>query len=143
MNCKRCRKRIKDDETSCPYCGEPVPDSTGLFQTSAVLIASGGSQTVYRSVEEVPARLRNRLLKTTNGANSATILIADRRGRQEIAKAMRSLPKPARKRLLAAILGADSPVSAGWITPLRKRLILGSVVAVALLLIVVAFLRFS
>ena len=38
--------------------------------------------------------LRTRLLKSTNGANSATILIADRRGRKEISRAMRKLPVP-------------------------------------------------
>jgi hypothetical protein len=36
--------------------------------------------------------MRKRLLRSTNGLNSATIVIADRQGRKEIAKAIRSLP---------------------------------------------------
>ena len=35
---------------------------------------------VYRSVEEVPDPLKRQLLRSTNGLNSATIVIADRRG---------------------------------------------------------------
>jgi predicted amidophosphoribosyltransferase len=98
MICKRCRKSFGANEALCPHCGEPKPESTGLFQTSTVLISAGGADLVYRSVDEVPARLRTQLLKSTNGANSATILIADQRGRKEIAKAMRKLPGPAQRR---------------------------------------------
>jgi len=50
---------------------------------------------VYRSVDEVPEALKRQLLRSTNGLNSATIVIADRQGRKEIAKAIRSLPAPA------------------------------------------------
>jgi hypothetical protein len=58
------------------------------MKTSAVLIAAGGERQVYRSVNDVPANLRKMLQDTTSGANSATILIADRRGKEEIAKAL-------------------------------------------------------
>jgi hypothetical protein len=37
-------------------------------------------------------------MESTNGRNSATILIADRRGRQEIAKLVRKLPGAAQRR---------------------------------------------
>jgi hypothetical protein len=56
-----------------------------------VLIATQEAEMVYRSMEEIPRPLRSKLLKSTNSANSATILIADRRGREEIARVMRSL----------------------------------------------------
>jgi len=59
-----------------------------VMKTSAVLIAAGGERQVYRSVAEVPASLRKQLQDSTSGANSATILIADRRGKEEIAKAL-------------------------------------------------------
>src|SRR5215470_17535076 len=111
MTCKRCRKTYGWDETRCPHCGEPKPDSSGLFQTSTVLISVGGADHVFRSVEEVPTALRSRLLKSTNGANSATILIADQRGRREIAKAMRNLPGPTQRRLVHSILSGHASQS--------------------------------
>ena len=67
----------------------PYARSTSLvMKTSAVMIAAGGERQVYPSVNAVPATLRKMLQDTTSGANSATILIADRRGKEEIAKAL-------------------------------------------------------
>lgn len=133
MTCKRCQKPFDEEELRCPYCGEPNPDSTGLYQTSTVLISADGSDLVYRSVEEVPARLRTKLLKLTNGRNSATILIADRRGRREIAKAMRNLPGPPRRR---------APVPA-WLTPGRKKLILAVMVLLMAGFVAAVFLHWN
>jgi hypothetical protein len=42
-------------------------------------------------MDEVPRPWRTKLLESTSSANSATILIADRRGREELARVMRSL----------------------------------------------------
>src|SRR5688572_24251231 len=108
MTCKRCRKPFDEDAARCPHCGQTNPERSGVFQSSTVLISSGGTDRVYRSVEEVPAGLRTRLMKSTNGSNSATILIADRRGRREIARAMRNLPGPAQRRLVHTMLGAGA-----------------------------------
>lgn len=67
----------------------PYARTTSLvMKTSAVLIAAGGERQVYPSVNAVPATLRKMLQDTTSGANSATILIADRRGKEEISKAL-------------------------------------------------------
>jgi len=140
MTCNRCRKRFAEEEARCPFCGEPNPAVSGLFQTSTVLICSGGNDLVFRSVEEVPARLRSKLIKTTNGANSATILIADRRGRKEIARAMRKLPWPAQRRLLHAALGPEVPSGMlRWLTPGRKRAILALVLLLTLAFIGLVF----
>jgi hypothetical protein len=140
MNCRKCRKRFEDEEVRCPYCGEPNPDASGMFHTSSVLISAGGADLVYRSVEEVPARLRSKLLKSTNGANSATILIADRRGRKEITRAMRKLPGPAQRRLIQSMLGVEaSSTVLEWLTPPRKRAILAVMVLLALALIAFVF----
>jgi len=68
-------------------------------RSSTIYIAIGNRMNVYRSVDEVPPRLRKKLEETTNGLNSATILIADRRGRQELGRAMRGLPSGIRSRL--------------------------------------------
>jgi len=93
MTCTHCRKKLTPGRTKCPFCGKQLAEAwSGVFQTSAVFISAGKTEAVYRSVQDVPDALRTKLLKTTNGRNSATILIADRGGRQQIAKAMRNLP---------------------------------------------------
>jgi len=111
----------------------------GVFQTSTVLISAGGTDLVYRSVDEVPTRLRTKLLKSTNGANSATILIADQRGRKEISKALRKLPGPAQRRLMHSMMGTEA--ESGWLTPLRKRVIVAAVTALAVATVLLMFLH--
>jgi hypothetical protein len=142
MNCSRCKKAFGPEEARCPHCGEPNPELSGLFQTSTVLISSGGADLVYRSVDEVPAGLRTKLLKFTNGQNSATILIADQRGRKEIARAMRNLPGPAQRRLMHSILGAEATAGAlNWLTLPRRRAILAVVAFLALGVIALVFIH--
>jgi len=68
-------------------------------KTSTIFIAKTGRTQVFRSVGEIPARLRKELEQSTNSFNSATILIADRRGREEIMKALHGLPSNLRSRL--------------------------------------------
>ena len=121
MTCSRCGKEFEEAEARCPHCGEANGGASGLFQTSTVLISTGGADLVYRSVEEIPRGLRTRLLKSTSGWNSGTILIADRRGRKEIAKVVGKLPG-GRKR-------------AGWLTPGRKRGIAAVLALLALALV--------
>jgi hypothetical protein len=140
MTCTRCKKNFGTEAARCPHCGEPNPESSGLFQTSTVLISAGGADLVYRSVDDVPAGLRTKLLKSTNGANSATILIADQRGRKEIAKAMRNLPGPTQRRLMHSILGSEAAAQAlGWLTPARKRTIAAGIAVLTLGLITLVF----
>lgn len=68
-------------------------------KTSTIFIAKRGQTQVYRSVGEIPAKLRKELEESTNSFNSATILIADRRGREEIVKALNGMPSTLRSRL--------------------------------------------
>jgi hypothetical protein len=140
MTCSRCRKSFETEEAKCPYCGQRADAASGVFQSSTVLISAEGTEMVYRSMDEVPDPLRSKLLKSTNSPNSATILIADRRGRREIARAMRSLPGSAQRRMLNAVLGGEAaPGSPGWLTPRRKKLIVGCVLLLALALIAFVF----
>ena len=141
MICNRCRKEYGQEEAKCPHCGEPRPDAgSGVFQSSTVLISTEGPDKVYRSVEDVPYPLRHRLLKSTNSQNSATILIADRRGRQEIAKAMRSLPGSGQRRLMQSLLsGSARPNPEGRLTPAWKKAVLALVLMVTLALIAFVF----
>jgi hypothetical protein len=141
MICSRCRKNYQADEVRCPYCGNANPSAeSGVFQTSTVMISTGGADVVYRSVDEVPAQLRSKLLKSTNSVNSATILIADRQGRKQIARAMRSLPTPIQRRLRKSAIGGETSSPAlNWLTPARKQAILGVVLMLALAAIVLVF----
>jgi hypothetical protein len=63
-------------------------------------------------VNDVPPRLRKQLEDSTNSFNSATILIADRKGREEILRALNGLPSGLRSRL-ASSLNRNSAPSAG------------------------------
>lgn len=138
MNCSRCGKPVPPDERQCPACGRTMAEPpSGVFQTSIVLIHSGGTEGVYRSVEEVPPPLRTRLFQSTNGANSATLLIADRRGRREIARAMRAMPIPLQRRLMQALLGPG----AGGSGPSRGRRI-GLAVLLAAMTAALVWLQF-
>lgn len=67
-------------------------------KTSTIFISVGGKTKVFRSVDEVPPKLRKRLEDSTSGLNAATILIADRKGREEIVKALRGQPSGLRTR---------------------------------------------
>src|SRR6059058_5389993 len=76
-------------------------------RTSTIFISVGNKTEVYRSVDDVPPRLRKKLEQSTNGINSATILIADRRGREEIVRAIRGLPSGVRSRFAATLRKDD------------------------------------
>jgi hypothetical protein len=72
-------------------------------KSSTIFISVGDKTQVFRSVDDVPPGLRKKLEQSTNGMNSATILIADRRGREEIVRAIRGLPSGVRSRFAASL----------------------------------------
>lgn len=72
-------------------------------KSSTIFISIGDKTEVYRSVDEVPPSLRKKLEQSTNGINSATILIADRKGKEEIVRAIRGLPSSLRSRLTSSL----------------------------------------
>ena len=51
---------------------------------STILIAAGDETRSYRTLEEVPEDLREQLIDSTTGENSATLVIADPNGRREL-----------------------------------------------------------
>ncbi|MBV9506613.1 MAG: hypothetical protein JO323_16600 [Acidobacteriia bacterium] len=142
--CSRCHRKFADTARKCPYCGKQQPHgASGVFQASTVLISAEGAEAVYRSMEDVPDPLRAKLFKSTNSANSATILIADRRGREEIARVMRSLPGTPQRGGVHSLLAAETPSHSteSWWTPERRRLILGLIFLVIAVLLALAILR--
>lgn len=141
MNCPHCRQEVAAGADACPHCGARTGGKSGFFQTSTVLISTGRADRVYRSVEDVPARLRSRLLKTTNGANSATILIADRKGRKVIDKAYRKLPANAQRRMVHSMLSGEPSVNPmAWLTPKLRKAIALAVALLAVLVTLAVFL---
>ena len=63
------------------------PEERGTVKTSTILIGSGGSFSVYRKIEEVPARLRSKLLKSAAGSNGGTVVSRTPRSRGRLLRA--------------------------------------------------------
>jgi hypothetical protein len=72
-------------------------------RSSTIFIAMGHQTRVYRSVDDIPPGLRRRLVESTQGMNSATILIADKRGRAELVRALQGHSTDVQCRLVDAI----------------------------------------
>jgi hypothetical protein len=62
------------------------------LKSSTIFISVGNKTEVFRSVDDVPPPLRKKLEQSTNSINSATILIADRNGKEEIVRAIAACP---------------------------------------------------
>ena len=73
-------------------------------KSSTIFIGTGADVRVYRSVEEVPPALRRKLQESTRGINAATILIADKRGREELVRALQAQPPQVQRRLSGTVL---------------------------------------
>ena len=85
-------------------------------RSSTIFIATGDSTQVYHSVNDVPGPLRRKLHETTQSPSSATILIADKRGRQELVRALQGEPSNVQCRLADTIRTRQQEKAA-----LRKR----------------------
>ena len=86
-------------------------------RSSTIFISTGDETRVYRSVDDVPPVLRRRLVQSTQGTNSATILIADKRGREELVRALQGRPSDVQCRLVENIRSRQSdpvPEPARW-----------------------------
>jgi hypothetical protein len=91
MTCPSCKTEYTlSKNATCPRCGHRL--TSGVIKSSMILIGSGGKPAVYRSVSDVPEPLRGRLIESTRGLNSATLVIADQRGRKELSRAIKNLP---------------------------------------------------
>lgn len=87
------------------------------LKSSTIFISVGNKTKVYRSVADVPPPLRKKLEQSTNGINSATILIADRKGKEEIVRAIRGLPSNLRSKLTTSLreeAARPEPKSVAW-----------------------------
>lgn len=94
------------------------------LKTSTIFISKGDRTRVYRSVGEIPQTLRKELEASTNGFNSATILIADRRGREEVRRALKGMPSALRSRFAPALetpAAAPEPPVQETVEPVEER----------------------
>ena len=71
-------------------------------KSSTIFIATDEGTSVYRSIKEIPLPVRRKLQQSMQGMHSATILIADKNGRDELIRALQGQPSSVRCRLLEA-----------------------------------------
>jgi len=127
MRCPACKRRFDGELENCPYCGEAVRTKpVAMLKTSTILIASDEAEGVFRSVREVPEPLRQKLLRSTSGLNARTILIADRLGQQQIARALEALPGASQ-----ASTSGNKPSGASRLTLAYAGILLAGVTGVA------------
>ena len=92
---------------------------TGIIaRSSTIFIATGNATHVYRSMTDVPPPLRRKLQSSTTGMNSATILIADKRGREELVRALQGQPSD----VWSLLTGTRSRQADEAPKPARRRL---------------------
>jgi hypothetical protein len=75
------------------------PSQAPTFRCSTIFVAEGAETHVYHSFSEMPTHLRRRISARTKGGASATIFIANRGGREELAKRLRGMPSRVQTRL--------------------------------------------
>ena len=80
-------------------------------KTSTIVVSVGEETHVYRSLRDMPPPLRKKLEESTTGINAATILIADKKGREEIVRAIRGLPTGLEGRVRTALRAKAQPAS--------------------------------
>jgi hypothetical protein len=92
-------------------------------RSSTIFIAIGEDTRVYRSVSEIPPELRRKLQESTQSMNSATILIADKRGREELLRALAQRSQDEEASSLTESLGPPqtAPPAASTPPPARPR----------------------
>lgn len=79
------------------------PGQVPTFRCSTIFVAEGAETHVYRSFSEMPTQMRRRISARTRGGASATIFIANRGGREELAKRLRGMPSRVQTRLEEAV----------------------------------------
>ena len=84
MVCPYCEFEFGSPASQCPECGiRIVRQVSGIIKISTVMIGAGNQNRIYRSVQDVPEPLRQRLIDTTSSENSGMIVIADRAGKEQ------------------------------------------------------------
>ena len=80
-------------------------------RSSTIFVAEGDRTEVFRSMDDVPLDTRERLLRSTTGAGAATIFIANKGGRRELARRLKGLPSRIRTRMEPPTEAKAQPVA--------------------------------
>ena len=83
-------------------------------RTSVILVAVDSRLEAYSSLEDLPAELREKLVESTSGDDAATILIADRKGRDAMLRSLRKRVL-ARRRRGVPVPASPRQVPGGWL----------------------------
>jgi hypothetical protein len=78
-------------------------------KTSTILVSTGGKLRSFRTLEEIPEQVRQRLIRSTSGPYSATLLIADEAGRQEVLRSLRGQPSAVESRWMRSFSSPSEP----------------------------------
>ena len=62
---------------------------TSTYKTSTIFVSTGQRTRVFRSMEDLPVSLRKKLNENIAGPNSRTLIVADRRGREYLFRALK------------------------------------------------------
>ena len=84
------------------------PNQEFTLRCATVYVAEGEDTLIYRSLDEMPPRVRRRVLSGSHSAGVATIFIANRGGREELARRLRGLPSRIKTRVEATV---DTPTA--------------------------------
>lgn len=68
-------------------------------KSSTIFVSTEQGIKVYKSVHDIPRPLRRKLQESMRGMHTATILIADKRGQQELVRALQGQPSHVQCRL--------------------------------------------
>ena len=90
------------------------------LRTFTIMVYNSNRAQWFRSKDELPQDLRKKLEQTLHSSNSATILLADRNGREELAKALRGTPSALSARYAPKMLPA-SIAEALPVVPIKSR----------------------
>ncbi len=117
----------------------------GTVKTSTILIGEGRGFSVYRTLDDVPPRLRTKLMKSTAGANAGTVVIADRRGAQELLREnIRSLMARRAERKRTGFVGLvreDSRRAFEFLLMHRGKAVIGGLAVLAVWWVIALALR--
>ena len=81
-----------------------MPDRI-THKCSTILISTGAKLRSFRSLNDVPEQMRRRLIQSTSGPYSATLLIADEAGRREVLRSLRGPPSAVESRWMRSFTG--------------------------------------
>ena len=90
-----------------------------VHRVSTIVVGESDRTRIFHSIEEMPKDLRKRLQQVIASENSATLLIADERGREEIMHKLEGGDSPLESRLIESIIrqrhGLDpKPIRMRW-----------------------------